>query len=77
MVGSMHNTLSRAQYKNVSTLMLFLGVDLPGWTTLWRARTRIRAMLNMDLNSKQSVLNNQCYSLKLRQVLALVGYFLS
>ncbi|KAI9622649.1 hypothetical protein KEM48_007139 [Puccinia striiformis f. sp. tritici PST-130] len=69
--GFMHNILSRMQYDKVRALMGLLGLNLLHWTSIWRAKAKLRAMLNMEPLRRESVFKNQCYSLSIKRTTAL------
>ncbi|KAI7960060.1 hypothetical protein MJO29_005128, partial [Puccinia striiformis f. sp. tritici] len=72
LAGFMHNILSRMQYDKVRALMGLLGLNLLHWTSIWRAKAKLRAMLNMEPLRRESVFKNQCYSLSIKRTTALV-----
>ncbi|KAI7937025.1 hypothetical protein MJO28_015924 [Puccinia striiformis f. sp. tritici] len=69
--GFMHNILSWMQYDKVRALMGLLGLNLLHWTSIWRAKAKLRAMLNMEPLRRKSVFKNQCYSLSIKRIIAL------
>ncbi|KAH9451464.1 hypothetical protein Pst134EA_025418 [Puccinia striiformis f. sp. tritici] len=71
MTGYMHNIMSRTQYDKVRTLLELLGTKLHHWTSVWRAKAKLRAMLNMEPNRRDSVFNNKCYSISMKKSIAL------
>ncbi|POW19529.1 hypothetical protein PSHT_04529, partial [Puccinia striiformis] len=72
LAGFMHNILSRMQYDKVRALMGLLGLNLLHWTSIWRAKAKLRAMLNMEPLRRESVFKNQCYSLSIKRTTALL-----
>ncbi|POW18654.1 hypothetical protein PSHT_05497, partial [Puccinia striiformis] len=70
--GFMHNILSWMQYDKVRALMGLLGLNLLHWTSIWRAKAKLRAMLNMEPLRRKSVFKNQCYSLSIKRIIALL-----
>ncbi|WAQ90616.1 hypothetical protein PtA15_13A14 [Puccinia triticina] len=74
MAGYLHHILSRAQYLKVCTLMGLSGTKLRKWTAIWRIRKSLRAILNMEPIQRESVFNNQCFSLSVKRIIALVSH---
>jgi hypothetical protein len=73
MVGYMHHIMSCEVYAQLQLIITMASVTLPHWDTLRRSRERIQEMLNLQLEQKESVLQNQCYSGLLAKILSHVS----
>jgi hypothetical protein len=45
-------------------------VGLPHWTTIWRAKAKLRRVLNLDVKAATSILNQSLFGLSLKSILA-------
>jgi hypothetical protein len=72
LTGYMHNIMSRLQYAKVRVLVGLLGPEVHHWSSIWRVKARLRAMLNMEPVKRESVFKNKCYALRLEKTIALV-----
>ncbi|WAQ92938.1 hypothetical protein PtA15_17A420 [Puccinia triticina] len=63
LLGSNHKSgeagTFRAHYLKVCILMELCGTNLRKWTSIWRMRKSLRAILNMQPIQRESVFNNQ------------------
>ncbi|OAV89717.1 hypothetical protein PTTG_28591 [Puccinia triticina 1-1 BBBD Race 1] len=71
LTGYMHTILSRMQHDKVCSLAELCGLELCCWTSVWRAKAKLRDMLNMNPNQRESVFKNQCYSLSVQKLITL------
>ena len=70
---TMHHVLCPLEYSQLHMFMSLGNLDLPHWNGLRASRLRIRKLLKMDIDFKESVLHNPCYVINLKQIIAQVS----
>jgi hypothetical protein len=74
LMGHLHNLMSLQDYDKVRCIMMrLMGITIPHWKTIRKARENIRNMLNMRMIYRLSLFDNKCYSLSLKNTIALVS----
>jgi hypothetical protein len=73
MVGYMHHIMSREVYGQLRLILTLAALRLPHWSTLKLAREKIRELLKLELQQKETVFQKQCYSLSLGKTLGHVS----
>ncbi|KAA1112434.1 hypothetical protein PGTUg99_005834 [Puccinia graminis f. sp. tritici] len=70
MLGHLHYLLPRNMYHLMRLILNLCFLNLPHWATIRRRRQKIREMLDIKLLENVSVLNNKCFSLDLKDIIA-------
>ena len=73
-LGYMRHVLSRTEYSQLRMFVALGNLDLPHWNGLRASRLRIRKLLKMDIDFKESVLHNPCYVINLKHIIAQVSW---
>ncbi|PLW15305.1 hypothetical protein PCANC_19994 [Puccinia coronata f. sp. avenae] len=69
-IGYMRHIMSRVEYGQLRMLLSVVNVDLPHWNGLRFGRLRIRRLLKIDIDFRESVLHNECYVINLKQMIS-------
>ena len=69
----MRHIMSCVEYGQLRMLLSVVNVDLPHWNGLRLGRLRIRRLLKIDIDFRESVLQNECYVINLKQMISHVS----
>ncbi|KAA1076736.1 hypothetical protein PGT21_017125 [Puccinia graminis f. sp. tritici] len=69
-LGHLHHMLSRVVYDNIRVGLSILHLILPHWDSMRRTRLKIRKLLDIHIIEHETVFNNTCFSLSLKDIVA-------